>query len=727
MNNKRGSEATIFTMISLVLGIVLVVYMLFFSNSIIGKSFRAIGECGPSSVRVCMDTCNVPKKADGTWYSQYYMYTNNCDDNQVCCSVHQGIDSTTYGGSLKVYLGDGTYLSDGASLEPIVVENPTNDGLFEFPYLETEVTKGTYVYAKVYDELTHKTLMYIPPKYALNYDVLDYLINRYESKTNTESYTFMNNKISTLFTKSNTNSILISQENARKYYEQLDDVSSLSPLDKKISKDDLIKLIKGTSNPNTKPYRRLRITYMQVKSPIKQTDTGKSVDFSSANAIKTFYFTLKIPDPRVYFEMGNGLDVMTPVGGNNIYELTSTDDSKTVRLTSEYSDELNVSVSVYGQSLSKIKEDGCSFDEITVNGKTGMEAIDALNKSLFVDDKNDNWRTIEKEFDISVSDNLYSRIPIRITAIGSSDIDNDKNAKTKDIVQSSVLNLLLKGEKEDKILFTGLNPSLSKENTLRLKLTDDVSLKDDWTLYAVPNICNCKEGISETDGIKKIASSKLDEVAENPTEEQNQGFKFKTYGNGEYAGTFNDVSANGDYLCLKANIMKDGFSQPKYLLATESYSRNVPVKVNLDTEPPTLVLDYHPFYYRMEVSCADKGSDSDHISGCAEQPFSYSYVTDPLKFFTSIVVSPAQQGSLKPDWSGCPDLNDDSAWLQVTAKTNRALINNVVGSDEFKVICVRAKDAAGNAVSENSLVYSPDLVLGLALKKLHEELDDGKN
>jgi hypothetical protein len=176
---------------------------------------------------------------------------------------------------------------------------------------------------------------------------------------------------------------------------------------------------------------------------------------------------------------------------------------------------------------------------------------------------------------------------------------------------------------------------------------------------------------------------------------------------GRFRLTIDNETNNGLYVCIKTTIDKD-------FVYSLGLWQQAPVPLAIDRTPPSLKVGYDPFKSILTMECADPdgttppvGVASNYVSGCARRPFSYTYITDPLAFATSVVTG----GLLKNTFHGCNDLTPAVSWISYNS--DRKEMEYV--SRDVRVMCVRAMDNAGNVNITSKLLFSGQEALGLFL------------
>jgi hypothetical protein len=186
--------------------------------------------------------------------------------------------------------------------------------------------------------------------------------------------------------------------------------------------------------------------------------------------------------------------------------------------------------------------------------------------------------------------------------------------------------------------------------------------------------------------------------------------------------TIENETNNGRYVCIKA-LTFQSVSRESISVYALGLWQQTPVPLAIDRTPPSLKVSYDPFKSVLTMDCNDPpgmnppitgDSATNYVSGCARRPFSYTYITDPLAFVTSV----GSLGFLKDTFHGCNDLTPAASWI--TYNSDRKEMEYI--SRDVRVMCVRAMDNAGNVNITSKLLYSGQEALGLFLSTVMKKV-----
>lgn len=293
----------------------------------------------------------------------------------------------------------------------------------------------------------------------------------------------------------------------------------------------------------------------------------------------------------------------------------------------------------------------------------------------------------QQNFDINVPDDTPRAIPFTLTVNTSF-----PGSSHKDIVTSYPFRIA----PEQRVRVTGPAPGLAKEKNIDITC-NKVACRG-FTVAYLPDPLDChKTGTVPEGGYQDI-----DGLA-----------KYGAASEARWRYTLKTEDENGKYVCIKADTNEgDIYSLGLY--------KDVPTPIRIDATPPILTLSFSiakSFESTITMSCADPESkpDASFTSGCAQRPYSYAYVTDPLSFATRIITG-ATGGGLAESWHGCPD-PETGYWVRYNSDREEMEYRD----NAVKVLCMRAEDAAGNYEVQSKLLYNGQEMLALFLKKAAEE------
>jgi|GEM_PF-2323138 len=161
---------------------------------------------------------------------------------------------------------------------------------------------------------------------------------------------------------------------------------------------------------------------------------------------------------------------------------------------------------------------------------------------------------------------------------------------------------------------------------------------------------------------------------------------------------------NGKYLCINAHT---NVGEIKSI----GLWNTIPNPKAIDATPPQVAVNYNPWQGILTMECHDQisqGGDAKYVSGCGERAFSYAYVTDPILFISSVLTG----GMMASDWHGCPD-PERGLWIPANVVNNEMQYM----ARDVRVMCVRGTDNAGNYVVTSKLLFSGQEALALFLRQ----------
>lgn len=136
---------------------------------------------------------------------------------------------------------------------------------------------------------------------------------------------------------------------------------------------------------------------------------------------------------------------------------------------------------------------------------------------------------------------------------------------------------------------------------------------------------------------------------------------------------------NGRYLCVEATSKTNAV-----------YTKVSDYPINIDITPPTIIADYLGSLLVTQVQCYDNNKCTNEVL--------YHYISDPSAFIAALV-----GGVKNPYW--CPI--DDNSYSKINSNTDIPYYF----ADDFKVLCVRVKDEAGNSATDILITYNAYNVL----------------
>ncbi len=237
-------------------------------------------------------------------------------------------------------------------------------------------------------------------------------------------------------------------------------------------------------------------------------------------------------------------------------------------------------------------------------------------------------------------------------------------------------------EPERRVKVLGPEPGLTREKTIDITCDGVTCTQLRWAPVDHPILC-----------------SKRYDGGHEPNFLPIEGLRAASDGRQRF--TIATETMNGKYLCIKAETNQGAI----YSLGLWN---GAPQPIAIDATPPLLEVSYNPWHGILSFTCSDEGTNPLFISDCPERPFSYAFVTDPLLFIRHIITG----GLLGPGFSACPLAEDEARWVRAP-KSEMPYV-----SSDVRVICVRAEDAAGNAVVKTKLLYSGQDVLAQLLKEV---------
>lgn len=250
-------------------------------------------------------------------------------------------------------------------------------------------------------------------------------------------------------------------------------------------------------------------------------------------------------------------------------------------------------------------------------------------------------------------------------------------------------------EPDDRLQVFGPAPGISRSKTITIQCEsacNDVSYK----LVGSPWECNAGTGgfQKKVRGVESTGTSLIWEFA---------------------PGTPNTperpADVNGKYLCVRAEVA------PQEYATAVGTSNGEPQPFAIDRTPPGGVVRFNDFDMIVTATCTDPTTPAPS-AGCAQRPFSYSFVTDPLLFAGHLT---GLGGELKDDFDACPDPYE-GGYIPVAAEATSnaqepATVYRYMGTDVM-VICVAIKDAAGNYYVKPKTLYSAPYMIAMLINEL---------
>lgn len=241
----------------------------------------------------------------------------------------------------------------------------------------------------------------------------------------------------------------------------------------------------------------------------------------------------------------------------------------------------------------------------------------------------------------------------------------------------------LRVAQDDRLQVNGPAPGLTKEKNIEITCRNAACSNFRYALLTNPWQCVPNNGGQQMRGMENYGGED----------------------SGRWLWTVDDEQYNGRYLCVFAESNDEQ-------LASVGLWQGEPTRFAIDATEPQLGLKYNSWEQELAMFCKDTGSDSEYVSGCKSQPYSYTYITDPLKFLTYV----GSGGLLKNTFNECPEPEKS----QYVPWRRDESVMPFRGGD-VRVICVKAEDAAGNHVVESKLIYSSMEMLAMLLQQYAQQ------
>lgn len=352
--------------------------------------------------------------------------------------------------------------------------------------------------------------------------------------------------------------------------------------------------------------------------------------------------------------------------------------------------------------------------QITINPRItdtsgGKLTLDYINSESFTpyDTETDCFRDggIELEVPITVDETEARAIPFDIEI---------KTWMTTDERYTVTHNYEFYTQPNQEYRVVGPRPGLSRDKSIEISCASPCN-RHQFTILEDPLKCSAKLGhdIGESlDPTTGWFNLELGEIVDNSG-------RFRHILEGEYE---NPEKRTGDYTSAEAKYNDKFLCMRSYFTDHWEYSlglwRNAPNTILIDDTPPELKVGFDSFKGIINMQCEDQ-LNPDHSkdvaerykSGCADKPFSYAYINDPLLFATNIVTGGNSGYYLGEAFRGCPPLDEDRLWNTASTELGKMEYR----SHDVRVICVRATDNAGNHVVKSRLLFPAQEAVALLM------------
>lgn len=305
-------------------------------------------------------------------------------------------------------------------------------------------------------------------------------------------------------------------------------------------------------------------------------------------------------------------------------------------------------------------EDGAVFNKVLsqfeLSGSPTYDCFEADRKEI--------------EMQVNIPDDVVRGIPFSVMVATQTGTGPD-DARVEETFQFRI-------PEHEELRVIGPASGLAREKSVDI-VCSDITCQSKMEIGIIDDPFECDEGT-------------FDEV-ETSTVEGSNRFRY----------TIKEEDESHKYVCVK----QEKAGESLYALGLW---RGVPSPITIDNQSPQVEVKFDFIRGKVSFTCQDTGEDLDLRSGCGENPFSYAYVSDPLRFAGFIV--PFDDLFGLDNFRACPDANANSQWVLWRGMVDEM---DYLGQD-VRVICVRATDNAGNHAVKSRLLFSTTQAVGLLLQ-----------